>query len=117
MIPSLSRLTSGHTAGPERHRLSAARPSDGAAAAGALHQGDVGGLGGAGKEPDAGLLVVSLHGSGDHTSLFGPELAGYHVGNFSVRPLFCRISDGISVQAVRLQCDAPQVNVSLKQTR
>ena len=92
MIPSLSRLTSGHTAGPERHRLSAARPSDGAAAAGALHQVDVGGLGGAGDELDAGLLVVSLHGLGYHTPLVRPELAGYHVGNGGARPLLPQLS-------------------------
>ena len=53
---------------------------------------DVGGLGGAGDELDAGLLVVSLHGLGYHTPLVRPELAGYHVGNGGARPLLPQLS-------------------------
>ena len=102
-------LTTVYTAQTERDCLPAPRPPDGAAAARALLQLDVAGLGCPGDELQASLLMVSLHGLGYHHSLTRPELAGDGVGDLGPRPLLRGISDRISNKSSR-----PQVNVSLE---
>ena len=75
--------------------LSRPGPTYAARAPAALHDVDVAPLRGARDEPDAGLLVVLLHGLGDDTPLSAVEGAGDDVGDDTPGPLPPAVPDGI----------------------
>ena len=56
---------------------------------------DVGPFTGAWFEPDAGLLMILLHGPRNYASLILSEGAGNHVGDGGTRPLSPLISDRV----------------------